>query len=564
MPGQTRTLSILMLPLDILERVFDKLEFRTDLLSFALTCSTLRSIIIPAHLDRFRIVVASIHDAEFFVNATLDPEFALRIRDLTLVNESNPSSLERRYERSDSKASSNSGKHVNGREILLAVKAMKRLRRLCLITGISRPRVPPISGEELLATCSELPLLDQVHMDWGGRVPSTDWYLKTSNMRTLNVSFVFPPGAAAWSSFCGCLLRSPLLEELTLPTFVWPHDAWDLTACQSLPHLSALRRFTVRRIVGTGITLRVLEFLEDHPGIEDLRWEARGFSGSISVHFASSRLTLPNLKRLRDTTAPPAFLQFFLSSKARFSLRLEALELGLNGTFPLSLLKAVHPDSLRVLRLSCLDSYHTLRKLSKMFPHVEALTLPTQGAMSCMTPSFTKRVIRTAFAKLIGASQHSLRYPSVQDVCALFPHLRRFRGMGFDSAVTRHGLTTKDDGDIYFSTYKLTKACRNDARRALVSLHRRFPQLEAVDGWVIRDGDPVIFADTARTSNSWRRFAGVRFKVTLKKDTISAAYAVDPYTVISIWTGEVLRHRTWQIIAQQYNRQPTPYDSYAQ
>ncbi|KAI0026582.1 hypothetical protein K488DRAFT_75232 [Vararia minispora EC-137] len=469
---QARTSSISMLPLDIMERVFDELEFRTDLLSLALTCSAMRSVIIPTHLDRFQIVIASIHDVEFFVDATLDPGFALRIRDLTLVNELNPSSLERR----------------------------------------------------------ELPLLNQVHVDgWDGHVPSTDWCLKTSHMRTLNVSFVFPPGAAAWSSFCECLLRSPLLEELTLPTFAWPHDSQDLMTRQPLPHLSALRRFTVHSITGYGMMIRVLEFLEDHPGIEDLRWEAGGFSGSIFERFASSRLALPNLKRLRDTTAPAAFLQFLLLPKARFSLRLEALELGFNGTFPLSLLEAVHPDSLRVLRLSYLDSYHTLRELSKMFPRVEALTLPSQGAMSRMTPSFTKRVIRTTFVKLIGASQRSLCYPFLQDVCTLFPRLRRFRGTDFSGVVAYHGLTTKDDGDIYFSIYKLTKACRNDARRTLVSLHRRFPQLEAVDGWVIRDGDPVIFADTARTINSWRRFAGVRFKVTLKKDTISAAYAVDPY-----------------------------------
>ena len=81
--------ALLQEPIELLERIVDEVDLREDLLSFALTCTRLCGLIIPAHL-RYRRVVISLFFRPFFDLVKDRPDLARRVRELTLVNTSQP------------------------------------------------------------------------------------------------------------------------------------------------------------------------------------------------------------------------------------------------------------------------------------------------------------------------------------------------------------------------------------------------------------------------------------------------------------------------------------------
>lgn len=74
------------LPLELLEAILDLLA-RKDLLSLALTCSSLRDDIIPRHLH-FRVIVASEFHSPLWAFLAARPDLARNVHQLTLYNRS--------------------------------------------------------------------------------------------------------------------------------------------------------------------------------------------------------------------------------------------------------------------------------------------------------------------------------------------------------------------------------------------------------------------------------------------------------------------------------------------
>ncbi|KAI0034768.1 hypothetical protein K488DRAFT_21555, partial [Vararia minispora EC-137] len=70
---------------ELIHLILDLILSRADLLNLALTCSTLRDIIIPAHLD-YRIIISAEYHTGLWIHLVHNPYYARNIRELTLFN----------------------------------------------------------------------------------------------------------------------------------------------------------------------------------------------------------------------------------------------------------------------------------------------------------------------------------------------------------------------------------------------------------------------------------------------------------------------------------------------
>jgi hypothetical protein len=151
---------IFALPMEVLERILDEVVPRSDLLALALTCTCLRDVIIPGHLS-YRAVITSVYMGSFFETLIENPILALRVYELTIINERSPIPCERRYGPEEREQAFT----IPLERIRLAIKTAKHLRRLSIQSGFwhyCNLTSPPVNML-LEAPGVDHPMLEHIH-----------------------------------------------------------------------------------------------------------------------------------------------------------------------------------------------------------------------------------------------------------------------------------------------------------------------------------------------------------------------------------------------------------------
>ncbi|KAI0029996.1 hypothetical protein K488DRAFT_72539 [Vararia minispora EC-137] len=489
------------LPFELLEAILEAVGAEADLQSLSLTCSAFRITITSDHLPR--IVVVSLYDYEYFERVVQNPALAYPVRELVILDDPLALPYEFSYgRRRDRRCEEHEATQMRikldnsaVRMIELAVGKMRRLRRFSLLAASRQTaQTSPSLDAFLAAICTNVPAVTEIHADVSPRWAKCNFPTFCTNARDMRVLDVGAEwhmfSVADWPAFCDLLACSPGLETLTIPNF-FDREASAMPDAPvpriPLPPLPYLKYLCVQAFSGQGIITRILEFLDDHPSLEEIRWHPCLIRG-----YPCPRLP-PRLRSICDKSgASNTFLKLLLKSVPRASLHVEKLECGVEST-GLSSFTAFDPTSLRVLRLWSLDSFTTLTELAKMFPDIEELFLPPNGTNQRLPVGFPTRVWRAARSL---SNKRIAHLPSVNAVCALFPHLRVLSGTAFGARAS-FGLP-RCETPRYAAKAAPSTDARNKLLKKFARVRKRWPWLEELDGWGVQEeGDPVWFFDSS-------------------------------------------------------------------
>ncbi|VDC07193.1 unnamed protein product [Peniophora sp. CBMAI 1063] len=490
-------------PLEVLMPIIDEIDWREDLLSLALTCSRLYNLIVPSHLPYRRIVV-SIYFRPFFEHTSSSPDLANRVRELTLVSTPRDlvvprvhafrrvhpesrllyvSGYDDEYKRQWSRAGTTGASHSGYLErVRNALSSMRRLRRITF------------SGDDqelALAVCHSN--LDGLMLSSGGwalhdaqgqplTTPSSSlWAMSSLRSLDLNMTLNADP---FWGIFCQLLARSSRLEVLGVPFFTARSDDVSIV----MPRLTHLRRITL------GDMDEALLNIDGHPSITEMSYR----NPHLKVGPTPKRLPhLPAVKRLINIRG--AHISALVTRHRTSGETLRFLE---SVTFEdvsfitaewLDLALALPPSlrSLSIKRLGGIDNegYAILTALAAMFPHLEEMHLPFQGS-SYRIPlpkEEKKNYPRFRAPKMVIRDG---RKPSIGDIISRFPRMRSIAGVDagdrLDDLTARlQDLSRKSPRGLIGLADPPTIFL--EASRALSKLRREYPNLRAVNGWLLND-----------------------------------------------------------------------------
>ncbi|VDB84728.1 unnamed protein product [Peniophora sp. CBMAI 1063] len=539
--------NILIQATEVLDHIFDEIDRREDLLSFALTCARLRDIIIASHLP-YRRVVISMYFQPFFDLIKARQDLAGRVRELTLVNLHPQVVVPRAHAfRRDFPASRllfasgyddeflYNGNYETRARLPFDIRttlddALMYLPRLrCLQFRGDTGKLPL---ERIITTHHDL--LEGFSLDGSYlvRAPGdTPFPLLTSDLwtmaglRTLELSMTL--NFSYWNPFCDVLGRSPMLETLSVPLF--SHSIDD--GLHHIPQLSYLRHVSVHNLARDGddvISQRIYDFLNGHRSIEELSWQS-------SVSVVPLRVPrLPTLKRMLNMSHVHALAcrPSDRSNRRVLTKTLETISLAmiflrnddpaLEWTWKTVCL--AFPTSLRSLHIvhTAFESYAMLDALCRSFPGLEELYLPDQG--SPYRIQVAEAVARTY------QSHHPLqismvnRCPPITEIMERFPRLSSVAGVdiGMDVQTQRmRAYHTSTTGTI--PTY-INMGMFHDVVRSLVSLRERYPRLRSVNGWHL-DTDLAREVIMGVHPGSMTYRDGIGVQVVLTRESICVRYS---------------------------------------
>lgn len=493
-------MSLASFPIELLELISSEIELRADLFAFALTCSRLRNIVIPNHLE-YRTLCVSTHHAGVWNHLLERPDLAANIRSLTLYV-GHPDAFAPIF-RDDIpvawRAPVGTANFAFWRrtptEMLEEVfRLMRRARSLDVhVTWI--PDDDEVQDVETFASaqdvldvsCASLSALEDLTIcapalydsDSVKGARSTVWTmheLKKIDFRAFGQCVFQYSGL---TSFCDMLCLSTMLEEL--------HISMDLRVFETLAEhpLPRLKHFYVYNVGTTRPTDEavVLRFLEAHPGLETLQLP-RLFKDWQS---SFSKPILPNIRALFELSH--VFLRSVLGGRAPGSLRVHTLGNFALESRTLPLLQVLEPDALKCIHLAKLDTVDTLREFATMFPGIKELELPPVVGDSAPRPSLAQRALGHARAMSMAVrGGHVCLWPhwqalKLRDVAPLFPSLDSVHFVRTPMAAF---VPFKDDVPGWGRVYN-DRNGKDAGRvcRALEATARKYPSLRAVNGWKV-------------------------------------------------------------------------------
>ncbi|KZV68119.1 hypothetical protein PENSPDRAFT_687487 [Peniophora sp. CONT] len=426
------------LPVELIESVLEAVDAHEDILSFALTCSHLNSVVQKNGYLNHRELIASVGHVQLWKHLAQNPQLAAQVRVLTIYDAWYQNLIHRTSYRIPATISRDV---VSGRRLEFET-CWPLLVGLQTVT-VYPPRFPQEAGSStLLMICSHwhssirsltvrlinTQALDPDSLFWGMRnLRELDLTPLASHEPIYHGSVTFDANVY-WPSFCALLALNPLLEVLRVPPFI--DEAPRSARLPYLPHLRVLHIAEQGDSTATQLAL----YAAAHPSIIEFSWDAKP---GVAVTNAPN---LPRLERLIDTN--PALVNAMLSGRAPSSVRLSKL-----GRFALSadtlpVLRAVGASSLRSLTLVSVDSHKTLVDLAATYPDLEELHVPKKFQDD---KGWVSRVMRSSgitldetlklFPRLciISGVAHDMRVPA-KEVKRAHPRLHRVNGTRVDEA----------------------------------------------------------------------------------------------------------------------------------
>ncbi|KAJ7043127.1 hypothetical protein C8F04DRAFT_1029103 [Mycena alexandri] len=361
------------LPFDITELILGRIESRRDLVSFAATSTACKELVIPRHTE-YRTLRLSGHP-EVWAHLAERPDLARNIRDVTISEAARRTSAEpQRYPTTLTLVDTAS--RLDTADVVIAniCKALRSMEFLRSFTWVDTwtPSgayidIPHYYNDifQVLKNSKSLvrfKVVDDIVQRAVSVPEETEEYplwhiadLQTLSLRQLGW---WPRGLDM------LLARSPNLQNLDIRL---PLDPSLLAPC----HFPQLRRVNLNfNPTGSASEQVVLEFLQRHPTVEDLRWYPRHDTLSLSHG------SLPNLKRL--ITTPPLACSILSDPTVPNRAIVCVSQVSLDES-TLAILDAIDTSQLRDLRVWRYSGLEAVNDLAQRLPHLTHLEIPQFG-----------------------------------------------------------------------------------------------------------------------------------------------------------------------------------------
>ncbi|KAJ7837082.1 hypothetical protein B0H14DRAFT_2792829 [Mycena olivaceomarginata] len=359
-------------PLEVTELILGRVESRRDLVSFAAASTACKELVIPRHTEYRTLRVG--HAPEIWAHLAQRPDLARNIRHVTIRGA--PSlkiySKPERYPVTlvDAAASAADEPDTVIGNICEALRSMKFLRSFTWIAAWS-PMGPyldfPHYYSDIFQVLKESKSLVQFKMV-DKMVPGTLarpaeeeeyplWHI--ANLESLSVRQL-----GWWPRGLNLLLcSSPNLQTLDIRL---PKDGSHVFTSCLFPQLHRLNLNST----GRSSEQEIVEFLQKHPSIEDLRWYPH--NDTLRLGYGS----LPNLKCLITS---PGIACAVLADPTVPSRAIECVsQLSLDDS-TLAILDAIDTSQLRDIRVWRYAGLESIDHLAELFPNLTHLEIPNFG-----------------------------------------------------------------------------------------------------------------------------------------------------------------------------------------
>ncbi|KAJ6500558.1 hypothetical protein C8R45DRAFT_73457 [Mycena sanguinolenta] len=361
------------LPLDIIEPILGRVESRRDLVSFAAASTVCKSLVIPRHTEYRTLRVRD--RPEVWAHLAKRPDLAKNLREVIIRGTSpmKSSSTPERYPVTWVDAAS----QPDPPEVVIAnmCEALRNMDNLRSFTWICawNPSGPYVHLPNYHANVFEVlkdskslvrfKMVDKMALDHAlpiGPVAEEEYPLwHIANLQSLFIRQLgwWPKGM---NSF---LLRSPNLQTLDIRL---PNDGSPVFTSCRFPRLRRLNLNSTK----SSSEQEVVQFLQNHPTIQDLRWYP---------HNDELQLGHGNLPNLKTLITSPEIACTVLADPTVPSRAIECVsQLSITDS-TLAILDAIDTSRLRDLRVWRYSGLETINRLAELFPNLTRLEVPKFG-----------------------------------------------------------------------------------------------------------------------------------------------------------------------------------------
>ncbi|KAJ6547004.1 hypothetical protein B0H19DRAFT_1163483 [Mycena capillaripes] len=356
------------LPFDITELILCRVESRRDLISFAAASTACKELVIPRHTEYRTLRLGN--RPEVWAHLAQRPDLARNVRAVTIRGAPAQWKARPKPERYpvtlvDAAASQSDAPDTVIANICQALRNMENLHSFIWIAPWTNPETPQFYYDvfRVLKDSKSLvrfKMVDKVSTDGPSGPAEVEEYplwhiadLQSLCLRQLNW---WPQGLNK------LLLRSPNLQSLDIRL---PVAVPVLTSCR-FPYLHTLNLNSTGSIGEQAI----VDFLQQHPTIEYLRWYP--YNDSLRLNHGS----LSNLKRLITS---PAIACSILSDPTVPNRALECISQVSIDNSTLAILNSIDTSQLRDLRVWRYAGLEEINNLAGLFPQLTHLEIPKFG-----------------------------------------------------------------------------------------------------------------------------------------------------------------------------------------
>ncbi|KAJ7168276.1 hypothetical protein C8R43DRAFT_145219 [Mycena crocata] len=369
----TLALFLSNLPFDIIDLILGRVESHRDLVAFAAVSRACKELVVPCHTE-YRTLRLGSTRPEIWAHLVQRPDLARNIREVTLTEGAvgwKSLSKSERYPMTLvelASSQSDTAADIVICHICQALRSMVALRSFIWVeawspngTYIDIPQYYRDVFQTLKdsKTLVKFKMVDAVVQDILSAPAEVEeyplWHISDLQSVSLKQSGLWPEGLKT------LLLRSPNLQSLNIRLPVGS----SVFSCR----FSQLRKLNLTLTGSVGEQM-IVNFLEQHPTIEDLRWYPH------TENLSLSQGSLPRLKRLITN---PGFACSILSDPTVPNRAIECVsQLSLDET-TMSILNAIDTSQLRDLRVWRYPGLDSINHLAVLFPQLTHLEIPKFG-----------------------------------------------------------------------------------------------------------------------------------------------------------------------------------------
>ncbi|KAF9480643.1 hypothetical protein BDN70DRAFT_992540 [Pholiota conissans] len=357
------------IPFDIKDWILAFINEPKHLLRMALVSKDWESLIIPNHLQ-YRILDARLDRGYLWDHLSVRADLAKNIHTVRLMA---PTDHQRERYPVTLCPPPEDFEELELSKIASAFRNFKSLRSLTWMTNMSFRTLPNlVFGSLLQCHCLEELRLGQIAAQLENSDVESLWKLSNIKRLVLRGTIWARCLGTMEDAFAGFLNKLPELEEITIsynpisPVF---------TSC-ALPKLKKLHLWPEYNVALLGQNILspdsdMLQFLESHPTIEDLRWYP------IDQGLPLPQGLLPSLKRIltTDRIAKTLLHDGSIVPERRMEL-ISQISLGPNT---IRLLQGMNGAYLQELHLWRFEDLEQIEGLGKLFPNIQTIDIPNFG-----------------------------------------------------------------------------------------------------------------------------------------------------------------------------------------
>ncbi|KAF7359275.1 F-box domain-containing protein [Mycena sanguinolenta] len=360
------------LPLDVIEPILCRVESRRDLVSFAATSIACKTLVIPRHTEYRTLRVRD--RPEVWAHLAQRPDLSRNIREVIIRGTSPMKSCSQpeRYPVTwvDAASQSDPPETIIA-NMCEALRNMDNLRSFTWICAwnpsglyVHLPHYHASVFQVLKDSKSlvRFKMVDKMALGTLSTGPVAEEEYPLWHIANLQSLFIRP---LEWwpKGMNSLLLRSPNLQALDIRL---PNDGSSVFTSCSFPQL---RRLNLNS-TGSSSEREVIQFLQNHPTIQDLRWYPH--NDELQLGHGS----LPNLKTL--ITSPEIACSVLADPTVPNRVIECVSQLSITDA-TLAILDAIDTSRLRDLRVWRYSGLETINRLAELFPNLTRLEVPKFG-----------------------------------------------------------------------------------------------------------------------------------------------------------------------------------------